>query len=169
MATEVKSEKGLIWAGTGHRPDKLGGYDLETYYKLVRLATHLIKGMEPTLMITGGAMGWDQALAEASMDLGVPYHVYVPFKGQEGKWGAQAQARYQRILANAQHVRYVCDPGYSPKKMYLRNEAMVDNAQIVIALWNGDEDGGTAGCLNYVKRTGKPWRNAWNRWIKNDY
>ena len=40
---------------------------------------------------------------------------------------------------------------YHPAKMQKRNEFMVDNCDILIALWNGTS-GGTKNCINYAKK-----------------
>ena len=40
---------------------------------------------------------------------------------------------------------------------------MVDRADRLVALWSG-APGGTARCVAYAKRTGKPVDNLWPRW-----
>jgi len=43
---------------------------------------------------------------------------------------------------------------YTPAKMQKRNEAMVNDCNILIAVWNGTK-GGTYNCIEYAKHVGK--------------
>jgi uncharacterized phage-like protein YoqJ len=150
-------------AGTGHRPSKLGGYDNATYTRLVALAQTAIKELKPELVISGGALGWDMALAAAANIERVPFLVAVPFKGQEAMWPKLTQERYQRMLERAQDVVIVCEGGYEARKMQVRNEWMVDHCDLLLALWNGS-NGGTANCIEYAERVGRPIKNLWATW-----
>ena len=57
---------GKIVAGSGHRPSKLGGYSEQIHEKLVALAIGWLKKNEPSCVLSGMALGWDTALAEAA-------------------------------------------------------------------------------------------------------
>src|SRR5438105_861451 len=96
----------MIIAGTGHRPPRLGlGYADEDKQLLRRFAVdclNLQHGL--TKIISGGANGWDQAIAEAAAELGIPFIVAVPFVGQESKWPQKAQEQYRELLAKAEKV-----------------------------------------------------------------
>ena len=94
-------------------------------------------------------MGVDTLAARAAYLEGVPFYVAVPFKGQESRWPAEAQARYRVMLENAEGITVVSEGGYSPAKMQSRNEFMVDRAHLVLAWWDGSP-GGTANCLRYA-------------------
>jgi hypothetical protein len=76
----------MILAATGHRPDKLGGYDLSIYRKLVGLAYSYLRKQTPDVVISGMALGWDQAVAEAAVKASTPFIAAIPFRGQESKW-----------------------------------------------------------------------------------
>src|SRR6478609_5888932 len=94
----------MIIAGTGHRPDKLGGYENRTRLALGGLATEYLAQKRPDLVISGMALGWDQALAGAAVALEIPFLAIIPFEGQERKWPEDARARYKRLLAAATEV-----------------------------------------------------------------
>jgi len=87
----------MILSGTGHRPDKLGGYSDSAFDNLVKIAEDYLKESKPDKVISGMALGWDQALAEACVNLNIPFIAAVPFKGQESKW-------YQSSIANLAHL-----------------------------------------------------------------
>lgn len=161
-----------IFSFTGHRPDKLGGYSPQAQTQLVKFANKTIKYMihkydGDISCIVGMALGWDQAVALACIENNIPFKAYIPFKGQESAWTASAQKEYHRILnyIGPQNVMYVCEPGYESWKMQERNKAMVDDSNILVALWNGSP-GGTANCVRYANDIERKVVNIWNSWHK---
>src|SRR5688572_16517776 len=145
----------MIICGTGHRPDKLGGYS-EHAARIVRRTAHwhLSDHDMPEMIISGGALGWDQALAWAADELGIPYTMALPFEDFDCKWPKESRGHLAILMHGAKEVHYVCDPGYAPWKMQARNKWMVDNSDVVLALWNGTT-GGTANCIKYAESVKK--------------
>lgn len=152
----------MIIAGTGHRPDKLGGYGHKPLVHLVNLAEDWLEENKPEKVISGMALGWDYALACAAFNLDIPIIAAVPFKGQESRWPDESQRNYRALLKECEQVVYVCEDGYAVWKMQKRNEWMVDNCDVVLAMWNGSP-GGTANCVRYAEKAGKPIVNLWER------
>lgn len=150
-------------AGTGHRPDKLGGYTNEAFLKLVNIAIEWLKENKPDKVISGMAMGWDQALALASVRLNIPLICAVPFKGQEREWSSSVQKFYFKLLNKASEVIYVSSSGYSAKKMQTRNEWMVNNCDIILAMWD-ESSGGTANCIEYAESKNKKIINLYEKY-----
>jgi len=153
----------MIICGTGHRPNKLGGYGIETANKLIQIASDWLREQKPTKVISGMALGWDMALASAAISNEIPLVAAVPFKGQEGKWPQGSQKEFNRLLENATSVVYVSDGGYAAWKMQVRNEWMVDNADVILALYNGDTSGGTYNCIRYAEKKEKQVVNLWEK------
>jgi uncharacterized phage-like protein YoqJ len=146
---------------TGHRPNKLGGYNennpimLDVKRRLDNAITQAIKAGY-TNFISGMALGIDMVAAEIVLTKKKEYEnvrliAAVPFEGQEGKWPAQSQERWRKIISQADEVIYVCEPGYAAWKMQKRNAWMVDHSQAVIAVWDGTK-GGTGNCVEYAKK-----------------
>lgn len=150
----------LIAAGTGHRPDKLGGYGAAADRRLTLFARSVLGVVRPSGVISGMALGWDMALAEAALDLGIPLLAALPFRGQEARWPEASQARYRGLLARTFRVEVVCEDGYSAWKMQARNEWMVDRCHVLLALWDGSS-GGTANCVRYARRVERPRLDLW--------
>lgn len=147
----------LVVAVTGHRPDKLGGYKIPnpTYDLVVDGIARAFDEVKPSYVITGMAIGVDQWAAEICINMKIPFVAAIPFDNQENKWPPHVQARYQWILSQS-YAKYVITPGaYESWKMQKRNEWMIDSCHQVIAVWNGTS-GGTANCLSYATRVGKP-------------
>lgn len=158
-------------AGTGHRPDKLGGYTKDVGARLENFLTDYLRGiiMQEDVqlsIISGMALGFDQALARAAVNLGISLTAAIPFRGQENKWSSEAVIYYNWLLDKAAVKIYVSDPGYAPYKMQVRNEWMVDNCDGILALWDGSQ-GGTGNCVNYAKARNKPVVNLWQDWAKS--
>lgn len=157
----------MIVAGTGHRPNKLGGYSTEAKARLVRIAMRGLCRPHTTKAITGMALGWDTALAVACWTLNIPFTAAVPFRGQESRWPKESQELYHWLLDRAKEVVYVCDAGYAPWKMQVRNEWMIDNCDSVLALWDGSK-GGTGNCIAYADKVGRPIVNLYEEY-KNEH
>ncbi len=155
----------MILAGTGHRPQKLGGYDPHTNKKVLEFAETVLRHYQPSTLLSGMAQGWDMALAQAAINLNIPFHAYVPFNGQELVWPSATRLYYKALLTHAQHV-IVCSPGgYTKAAMQIRNQRLVDDCELLVALWNGSP-GGTANCIAYATFRDKPYINVWEHFTE---
>jgi Uncharacterized protein conserved in bacteria len=157
---------------TGRRPKDLCGYTSSKYHELLVYLDNLLetefysKGVRT--FISGGAQGFDQLafwvvnkLKERHPD--VKNVVYVPFKGQDGRWlanGLFSQHQYQTMLSLADDVKYLyvinnSNFGQVVKALTDRNHDMVNASDAVIALYPKDDyetvKGGTAECMRYAK------------------
>lgn len=150
-------------AGTGHRPDKLGGYSNKMHLSLVKIAEDALKKLKPTEVISGMAMGWDMALAQAAINLGIPLIAAVPFKGQEKAWSEKTQRYYHKLLSKTKEIVIVSEGGFTKEKMQIRNEWMVDNCDLVLSMHNGDKFGGTFNCVSYIEKKKKPMINLYTK------
>lgn len=150
----------MIIAGTGHRPDKLGGYADDVQVELIKLARSWMQENKPTKVISGMAVGWDLALATAALKEKIPFIAAVPFYGQENVWPRKIRDVYNNYLLLAEQIIIVCQGGYGRWKFQRRNVWMVDHCDMVLALWNGSP-GGTENCVKYAQKSKKPIINLW--------
>ena len=161
----------MIIAGTGHRPEKLVpqdkrkiAYSNEVRTRLKELAIASLQKIKVSAVISGVALGWDTGLALAAIELDIPLIAAVPFDGQESKWRDTDVLMYRYILAAADRVEIISEGGYSAKKMQIRNQWMADEANTILALWDGSE-GGTGNCIKYAKPRVEI-NNLWDSWVK---
>ena len=134
--------------------------------KLIEIASEWIKEHKPEEIISGVALGWDTALALAAIENKIPLTCAIPFKGQESRWTKESKDIYFQILNDAEKIIHICGEGYSARKMQIRNEWMVDNAHIVLAMWDGTT-GGTYNCITYAEKKRKRIINLYNRFENN--
>lgn len=145
----------MLFVASGHRPPTCGGYNETTYNNLRRVAQRSLEVHNPERVIVGMAQGWDQAVALACTDLGIPFEAYVPFPGQETVWPRRSQTTYQKLIEKADLVVMLKDREPNDKQeagewLLERNLAMLELLKqdptngMLLALWNGDQKGGTA-------------------------
>jgi uncharacterized phage-like protein YoqJ len=144
-------------AVTGHRPNKLGheyGHRgpysdaIRAYFKKQAIELGCEVG------ISGMALGVDMIWAVVMIELKLPLIAAIPFTGQELAWPKQSQMVYHAILSYPKCTKViVCSGGYSPQKMQVRNEWMVDHSDKLIGIWDGTS-GGTGNCINYARSRG---------------
>lgn len=101
------------------------------------------------------ALGFDMWLAEACVEMDIPFDAYVPFEGQERKWPTPGQLRYRLLLPCARSYRVVSPGCYEHWKMQARNMRMVDDADEGLVCYDGSH-GGTHNCVTYARSRGKP-------------
>lgn len=122
------------------------------------VAMHLLgmmNQMDLDTCITGMALGADQIFAKAAISLkelgySLGLIAALPFAGQESKWPSASKATYNQILSKCDQCVPVSEPGYAAWKMQKRNEWMVDRADYVLAVWDGNQGGGTYNCVSYA-------------------
>lgn len=145
-------------AVTGHRPSKLGNeYDYNgPYSKFIdSQLRNLLTEYQPSQGISGMALGVDTIFALICLEMKIPLLAALPFEGQESKWPLKSQKKYYEILNNQLTTTVmVCEPGYDPEKMQIRNAYMVDNCDLLLAVYNGTR-GGTFNCMDYARKRGK--------------
>jgi uncharacterized phage-like protein YoqJ len=155
----------MVAAFTGYRPPKLGGYSKEVADRLRGLASAFIDKERPEKVVTGMALGWDQAVALAAIEKGVPFVAAIPCDVQDKLWPDASKALYKAILEKASEAVVVSLGGYAAWKMQARNKWMVDAASLLVALWDGS-DGGTANCVRYAESRSVRIVNLWESWAE---
>lgn len=140
---------------TGNRPQKLPVTMHEELKKYLYQKIKSFKEQGGELLIQGGAIGVDQWAATVAFDLGLEVYTYAPFPQQPDKWSAEDQAVYREICQKSSLVK-VFGEKYEVAKFFERNNAIVDDSDIMLALYTmGTTSGGTYSCAKYAS-TRKP-------------
>ena len=147
---------------TGHRPNKLWGYDISNreWTALKDEFKRLLIARKCAEAITGMALGVDTVFALAVLELkdtgyDIKLHCALPCQNQERFWAPEAKKQYHEILEKADKVTMVTDAPYSAYLMQKRNQFMVDNSDTVLAVWDGSKSG-TGNCVEYAKKKNVP-------------
>lgn len=114
----------------------------------------------PTFMISGMALGIDTLWAKLAIERDTPLIAAIPFNGQESVWPKESRDLYHELLKQAYEIVVIGGDGYSKEKMQKRNEWMVDNCDVLVAVTD-DSPGGTANCIKYAKS-----KKKYIEWIK---
>lgn len=117
-----------------------------------------------TRIISGGALGFDQALAGAAYQLSVPFSLFLPFEGMDSRWPEESRAKFRRMVEAADEVRVISDRKSRNAAYLRRDEAMVDECTEVVAMWDGRDGGGTHHTVRYAERLGRSVTNLWETW-----
>lgn len=169
---------------TGHRPNKLGGYDERnpTANTCKALLSRLLeKAYQQGFrkFISGMAIGVDTWAAEAVIELrkkhpDVKLIAAVPFPQQACAWPSYSEQRWWQILRGCDELwltnrdeettmdaltmelqlKDAADQSMVSYWLNGRNQWMVDRSDCVLAVWNGSP-GGTGNCVKYAQSKGK--------------
>lgn len=150
-------------AVTGHRPNKLWGYDLHNpnYIEMKELFKHILITKNASEGITAMALGVDQIFALAVLELkqqgyDIKLICTIPCLNHPCKWLEESKILYYNILDKADEVVQVSNKPYQPYLMQLRNEYNVDRCDELLAVYDGSKSGGTYNCIKYAESKRKP-------------
>ncbi|MCM1546641.1 MAG: DUF1273 domain-containing protein [Clostridiales bacterium] len=146
---------------TGHRPKGFPfkyGIDLQkhnAYLQTLELKIELaINQFGITNFISGMALGVDLDFAEIVLKSKERYPITlecaIPCENQTLKWNDKDKSRYEQILKYADEINLVSQ-NYTRDCMLKRNRYMVDKSELVIAVFNGIQKGGTWYTICYAK------------------
>ncbi len=143
----------MIIAFTGHRPNKFGT-DGEYATSIYSAVLDVLNELKPEKVISGMARGVDTIAAICAHSVGIPYIAAIPFLSHATNHAVEDQKIYDDLLKNALDIQITSDGDYAIWKFQKRNEWMVDNCDLLCAVWNGSR-GGTANCIKYAKQVGR--------------
>jgi len=157
--------EGKTCAFTGHRPHKLPfGYNEDDprckQLKKVLLCRirELVEKEGVLHFITGMALGVDMYAAEAVLslkkkDARLTLEAAVPCADQAARWSEEMRRRYAHLLSGCDKVTTLQE-SYTMGCMERRNRYMVEQADFLVAVWDGSP-GGTANTIRYARSMGR--------------
>lgn len=154
----------LTCAVTGHRPGRFSfGYDegAQDCRRLrAVLKTHLQELAQGNIreFSTGMAQGVDMWAAQAVLELresvpGLRLTCVLPCAGQARRWSLQARQRHEEILRRSDRT-VLLQEEYTSHCMLARDRWLVDNAHLLLAVYDGG-GGGTGYTVRYAVSRGK--------------
>lgn len=160
----------MILSCTGHRPNKLNReFDMDgpMSFEIMTEVASSFDELKPDKILNGMALGFDQIVTRVAILRNIPVVACVPYAGQEAKWSVAAQQRYRKLLDHPLvSVEIISDGGFANWKLHYRNKHMINNSNALLACWNGEQDGGTYGTVQYANEKGLQvyniWKPEWN-------
>jgi hypothetical protein len=153
----------MIVTGIAHPPGRLHERGPVPSAELVYLAQTALKAYGATHLITSLAPGWEQALARAALELGIPYTVAIPYPGRDLEWEQRVRLGYLDLLARAGEVYRVSD-AFTPDALLTGSCWRTSRADLILALWDFDFSGLTFQSLDYALKLEKTVVNLWKDW-----
>ena len=159
----------MVCCVTGHRPSGFPFSREENALKFMvyreRLRREILSLIREDYrtFYTGMADGADLDFANAVLDLRDRDHYDIsliaalPYPVRPAILGTDYQRARDGILLRADRADVV-SPQYDKSCMQRRNQYMVDRSDIVLAIWNGKEQGGTWNTIRYARAVGKEIR-----------
>ena len=143
---------------TGHRPEKLEGYEGKI---IVELRKEILKAIDCgyTTFLTGMSRGVDLWAADIIIHLRrynpeLKLIGVIPFEGFEEKWSVDWKKHYKMVRKELDWI-HVVSKEYQPDVYQRRNQYMVDHSALVLAVFNG-EASGTKNTVQYAKQMNIP-------------
>ena len=145
---------------TGHRSQKLPWSFNEQDERCLIMKEELYLEIEKSInegydtFLCGMALGFDMICAETVLQLKLKYKSIkligaIPCKNQTEKWKKESIDRYNKILSLADKITYTSNSNYYNGCMQKRNQYMIDNSNLLIAVFNGS-NGGTKQTIEYA-------------------
>ena len=144
---EQKEGREMIKLGvTGHRPErmkKLAEVSQITDWLDLQFQNH-----DDFVLISGMAQGVDLVAAFEAFAFGGRLWCYYPFK-------RKPHDAEEYLETKADKIRYECEE-YQKGCHIKRDRRIVDDCDILLAVWDGIEAGGTWQTIKYAREIGKP-------------
>lgn len=149
-------------AFTGMRKPFGNNNENSIYYSILKdkikdVVLNLIEKKSANYFISGLAIGSDQLCASVVIELKelkknykIQLEAAIPCSNQDRFWTDNYKKNYKEILSLCDIKKYISNKPYTKYCMHIRNRYMVDNSDIIIAIWNGQQ-GGTAQTVKYAR------------------
>lgn len=142
---------------TGHRPQFIPEQNQEwVELELERIAVKLRDQHGMQIGITGLALGADTWWGFATLYAWCELWSFLPFPQQADRWSTQQVAQWRELQERSSHVVKIADQ-YSVQALHARNDAMLANSELVVAVWDpAKTTGGTASAVEKAQQLGLP-------------
>ena len=149
-------------AVTGHRAfDAAAAEHIRAH---VVMLLEALAAAGPVRVVTSLAEGADQLVAEAAVQRRLPLQVIIPAAGYAESLPEPAQHRFTELLTAAAVVRTLDHPAPSPAAYRAAGLAMLAEADLLLAVWDGGPARGTGGSAEVVahaRELGLPVEVIW--------
>lgn len=156
----------MIVAVTGHRPERFGDDSACMGVRCALWAT--LSSLDPDKLLTGGARGVDLWAAQWAThyadEIGTPFVVALPFIGHTALWSQRDVEEYDRTMKDGyksgtlSRIEFLGSSSRKSAAYFKRNRYLVDNCDLLVAVYDGKPGGGTAYTVEYARKVGREIR-----------
>lgn len=141
---------------TGHRPQHLTPEEQAwSQVSLMHTAWRFRSVYGTVHGISGLALGADTWWALGVLASGMHLHAHIPFPQQPSKWQPADKAMWAELRRKAKTEKVIADK-FSVGALHARNDSMLKDADLVVALFKPGTTGGTAGAVDKATKKGMP-------------
>ena len=142
---------------TGHRPQGLNQAQ-RIYIKAVlpAIVEELAKDYRVDTLLSGMAQGVDLIWAGIARQSSLQLEAYIPFPDQTKGWDTE-WVNYREGLMDYASFIHQASNYYATWAFHKRNDMMLDDCDVVVAVWDPRRrGGGTASVVRKARERGKP-------------
>lgn len=142
---------------TGHRPQGLTEEQAAFSKRaLMAVGRQLKRDFGTVEAISGMALGVDTWWALIALKLELDLAAYIPFPQQPQPWAQKDKDQWSELRHEASR-EVVCGDEFSVRMLHVRNDAMIKDADLAIAVWSPSQlRGGTASAVQKIRKRGMP-------------
>lgn len=132
---------------TGHRPQRLkqlANINKMTDWLDLQLQEY---GKDDFILITGMAQGTDQIAAHEALLFGGRIWCYYPYRRKLHEVEDYLESKADKVMYEQEE--------YSPECYIKRDRRIVDDCDVLFAVWDGIKAGGTWQTIKYAREKGK--------------
>jgi hypothetical protein len=122
---------------------------------------HLQETQQQCIALSAIAEGADCIFGEVALEQGIPLEIVIPFADYENDFEeAEALQLYRRLLQSAHKKTCLDFKHRSVDAYYEAMQWILKNADLVIAVWNDEPNGGRAGtsdAVAHMEQSGQDW------------
>lgn len=152
-----RATRGLNIGVTGHRLNRISQRELDRLTPKVRPFLAQIAAaarLAPPILLSGLAEGADRHLAELAMDAGYALHAVLPFDREiyaQDFADAESRLQFASLLLRAERITELPGiPGVSAQAYRRAGHALLDEADVLLAVWDGQPAQGAGGTAEVV-------------------
>ncbi|MBB5052779.1 hypothetical protein HNQ36_002753 [Afipia massiliensis] len=130
---------------TGHQDRR--GIDWDWVGNALRAELRSRRGV--TKALSSLAAGSDQVFARAALSIGIPVMAVIPMDGYERFFAPEARKEYEDLVSQCE-VKVLNWVGDERAGFFAAGKFIVDNSDLLFAVWDGEESKGLGGTANVV-------------------
>lgn len=128
---------------------------IEWDWVFVALRTEIVRVGQIAEAFSSLAVGSDQVFADIAIESGIPHVAILPLEGYERYFDGTDLSNYRRLLSRSRRIQLKWN-GDPQRAFFEAGKYVVQNSNILFAIWDGEPSeglGGTADIVGYAEKS----------------